>query len=59
MLAHNQEVLGSYPATSQLFSRDPATWKFVWKKLEAKVTFAFLIGLNMHSLVTKNGLNYD
>ena len=37
-LAGDLEVLGSFPATSELFSRKPAVLKFVWSQSTQKKT---------------------
>ena len=52
MLAHNQEVLGSNPSTSQLLSRDQAILKFVCKTPEAFKS-NLCLELNKHILETK------
>ena len=58
----DQEVLGSIPAATKLFSIEPANLKFIWgqntqKRMveESKLSYSItIVGLNTHSLRTKS-----
>ena len=57
----DQEVLGSIPAATKLFSIEPAILKFIWgqnnqRRMVEKSELSYsitILGLNTHSLRTK------